>query len=167
MAGRGRIPLKSLGFAAVLGSGWVGIIAHRYGFGWVLSGASPGLLLGVGTSAMALALMWLRFRQGQGAGKFRDLTGSGDGYVYVMTNPAMPGIVKVGYTRQSPNERARALKSTGVPHAFRVDYAVQVRDPEGLEARVHRRLRRHRIDGRREFFHVSAAGAVKAINACR
>ena len=43
------------------------------------------------------------------------------GYVYIMTNPAMPGLVKIGSTTLLPDERARQLSSsTGVPRPFQV-----------------------------------------------
>ena len=42
------------------------------------------------------------------------------GYVYFMTNPAMPGHVKIGSTRLHPDERARQLSSsTAVARPFK------------------------------------------------
>jgi len=36
--------------------------------------------------------------------------------VYVVTNPAMPGLVKIGYTSQADaNDRIAQLYGTGVP----------------------------------------------------
>ncbi|MFT7387743.1 MAG: hypothetical protein ACI8VC_000984 [Candidatus Endobugula sp.] len=41
------------------------------------------------------------------------------GIVYVLTNPAMPGIVKIGKTsRDSVDARLNELYSTGVPVPF-------------------------------------------------
>jgi hypothetical protein len=38
------------------------------------------------------------------------------GYIYVLTNPNMPGLVKIGYTQRLPRERANDLsRATGVP----------------------------------------------------
>jgi hypothetical protein len=38
------------------------------------------------------------------------------GYIYVLTNPNMPGLVKIGYTQRLPRERANELsRATGVP----------------------------------------------------
>ena len=39
------------------------------------------------------------------------------GYVYILTNPSMPGLVKVGKTTNTPNQRMSELHSTGVPGA--------------------------------------------------
>jgi hypothetical protein len=44
------------------------------------------------------------------------------GWVYVITNLAMPGLVKVGYSRKDPELRAAELNSTGTPHPFVVEY---------------------------------------------
>ena len=42
------------------------------------------------------------------------------GFIYVMTNPSMPGIVKVGMSKRVPTERAldNDLNSTGIPTPF-------------------------------------------------
>lgn len=41
-----------------------------------------------------------------------------EGYVYILTNPSMPGVVKVGKTTGAVEARCRALQGTGVPCAF-------------------------------------------------
>ncbi|WP_220385717.1 GIY-YIG nuclease family protein, partial [Klebsiella pneumoniae] len=44
-----------------------------------------------------------------------------EGWVYVLSNPCMPGIYKVGMTTTSPEVRARELSSaTGVPAPFKI-----------------------------------------------
>ena len=43
---------------------------------------------------------------------------SGNGIVYVLTNPAMPGIVKIGRTQSDLGSRLSQLYSTGVPVPF-------------------------------------------------
>ena len=40
-----------------------------------------------------------------------------------MSNPAMPGLVKVGFTTDTPDVRARELYTTGVPLPFKVEFA--------------------------------------------
>lgn len=43
------------------------------------------------------------------------------GFVYIMRNPSMPHIVKIGFTTIDPHQRAKDLSShTGVPTPFRV-----------------------------------------------
>lgn len=44
--------------------------------------------------------------------------------VYVLTNSAMPGLVKIGYTSQDDaNSRIAQLYTTGVPVPFTIEYA--------------------------------------------
>ena len=51
------------------------------------------------------------------------------GIVYVLTNPAMPGIVKIGRTtRGSIDVRLNELYSTGVPVPFECAFAGRVVD---------------------------------------
>ena len=47
------------------------------------------------------------------------------GIVYVLSNPAMPDIVKIGKTRDI-NQRLSSLYSTGVPLPFKCVYAKEV-----------------------------------------
>ena len=44
------------------------------------------------------------------------------GYVYVMSNEAMPGKYKIGCTSRHPDERANELNTTGIPKPFVVEY---------------------------------------------
>jgi T5orf172 domain len=49
-----------------------------------------------------------------------DEPGKIGGYVYFMTNPAMPGHTKIGMTRLHPDERARELsRGTASPRPFK------------------------------------------------
>ncbi len=86
------------------------------------------------------------------------------GFVYVLSNKAMPGLVKIGCTQKDPRERANELYATGVPFPFIVEASVRTRDPHELEARVHQLLNSKRAHGRREFFETSVELAVHAIN---
>ncbi|MCA3028979.1 MAG: GIY-YIG nuclease family protein [Rhodocyclaceae bacterium] len=62
------------------------------------------------------------------------------GWVYVITNAGMPGLVKVGFTMKDPDERARELAHTGNPHPYEVDYQVWVEDPYSVEQQAQRKL---------------------------
>ncbi len=77
------------------------------------------------------------------------------GYVYVLTNPAMPGLVKIGMTKVTPIVRARQLYTTGVPKPFVVHTSLKVSNPRLVEQRAHQRLEKYRINGSREFFKLS------------
>lgn len=84
------------------------------------------------------------------------------GYVYVLTNPAMPGVVKIGRTRRDPRTRLRELSSaTGVPVPFRLAGAVRAKDADAAEREIHERLRRRRVSHRREFFRCGVEEAMR------
>jgi hypothetical protein len=86
------------------------------------------------------------------------------GYVYILVNPAMPGMLKIGMTRRTPEERARELsRATGVPVPFRVAFAEYVRDCERAERLIHRRLDRYRANQNREFFSLPLVEAKRVL----
>ena len=75
------------------------------------------------------------------------------GYIYVLSNPSMPGLLKIGYTCEDVQIRARALSSTtGVPGPFEIEYFYLSGDVEEVEKLVHRALRESRHTEVREFF---------------
>ena len=78
------------------------------------------------------------------------------GYVYCMSNPLYQGILKVGITERTPEERAKELYTTGVPLPFKVEFAKKVSNPREKESLLHKLLEQYteRISGRREFFRV-------------
>jgi hypothetical protein len=59
------------------------------------------------------------------------------GFVYVLSNPAMPGLVKVGRSTHLPEDRAKRLRSTGVPLSFAVEHRAVTSKPEAVERRAH------------------------------
>lgn len=86
------------------------------------------------------------------------------GFIYVLSNPSMPGIVKIGLTRRDPRVRAHELSSpTGVPTPFKIEYVQHVNDCRQVERALHRNLHDKRVDRGREFFEVSKKEAVKRV----
>lgn len=78
------------------------------------------------------------------------------GYVYCMSNPAMPGLLKIGYTERTLDERLQeANLSTWVPQPFLLEFAKFVKQPNAKEQIVHRILAAERVNARREFFRTS------------
>ena len=88
------------------------------------------------------------------------------GWVYILTNPAMPGLVKIGLTTRSLTERAAELTAaTGVPVPFVVAWGRAVSDCAAVEGTVHRMLDDRRVSGKREFFRCDVATARQVIEA--
>ena len=59
------------------------------------------------------------------------------GFVYVLTNPALPDRVRVGRTDLLPEDRAKDLYATGVPEAFEVAFIAMTSRPVAVEHRAH------------------------------
>ena len=78
--------------------------------------------------------------------------------VYVLTNPAMPGFVKIGMTsRDNVQARMDELYTTGVPFPFNCVIAVEVENGDGLEKALHAAFEPHRRNRSREFFEMKSS----------
>ena len=83
------------------------------------------------------------------------------GIVYVLTNPAMPGIVKIGKTsRDSVDARLNELYSTGVPVPFECAFAGRIADEGKVERAFHLAFGPYRINPKREFFEIEPEQAI-------
>lgn len=87
------------------------------------------------------------------------------GIVYLLTNPVMPGLVKIGMTtREDIDARMKELYSTGVPVPFVCQFACRVKktDCAKIEKALHTAFSPQRINANREFFRIQVEQA-KAI----
>jgi len=76
--------------------------------------------------------------------------------VYILTNEAMPGLIKIGRTDDGNLEtRIKQLDTTGVPLPFECFYAVKVDDAVAVEDKLHAGLDDVRVRKRREFFETT------------
>lgn len=85
------------------------------------------------------------------------------GWVYVITNPAMSGICKVGYSLRDPAIRAAELNHTGSPQPYDVGYEAMVTGAFEIEQQAHDRLAR--VHAGKEWFRCTVEEAVAAIRA--
>lgn len=88
------------------------------------------------------------------------------GYLYVLANSAMPGLVKVGKTNRTSTDRAAELsRVTGIPTPFIVVYEQLFADCSAAERFVHTYLesRDFRVSHNREFFNAPANDVIRAI----
>ena len=77
------------------------------------------------------------------------------GLVYLLSNPAMPGIYKIGTTTRSDiAARMNELYSTGVPPRFECIKACRVENYTQVEKALHRAFAPNRINPSREFFRI-------------
>lgn len=84
--------------------------------------------------------------------------------IYVLTNEAMPGYVKIGKTNTSLEQRVAELsRSTSVPLPFTVSYACTVKDAAFVERQLHDAFDNNRVNPRREFFNIDPERVVAAL----
>ena len=77
------------------------------------------------------------------------------GIVYVLTNPAMEGLVKIGKTSRSALEnRMGATLFDRSAVSFNCEIAVDVDDDTTVESALHKAFDKYRVNPRREFFEV-------------
>lgn len=89
-----------------------------------------------------------------------------NGYVYVLMNPSMENLVKIGKTEREPNERAKELSSTtGVPTPFVVVYYCYFESCSEAETFVHTYLENNgfRVSSNREFFEIPIKDAIDSV----
>ncbi|WP_372809467.1 GIY-YIG nuclease family protein [Litorivivens sp.] len=87
------------------------------------------------------------------------------GYVYVLSNPSMPGVYKIGRSINGGEERAKSLYTTGVPEPFSLEYEIYCNAHEEAESLAHEYLSEFRVTDSREFFRCDLDQAVMAV--CR
>ena len=84
------------------------------------------------------------------------------GWVYIVTNEAIPGLVKVGYTTRSDLKlRLQEFNRAELPYPYEEAYALWVEEPRLIEQRVHQALATHREN--KEWFRCSVEHAKKTI----
>lgn len=85
--------------------------------------------------------------------------------IYVLTNEAMPGLVKIGLTGDSVESRMAQLSAVpGVPLPFECYYAAEVDDMNRVEKILHQLFSEHRVNTKREFFKMDPEKAVLALS---
>jgi len=77
------------------------------------------------------------------------------GYVYVLTNESMPGLVKIGHTRDIPTRIDELSRASGVPTRFTCFFGALVSDCEYVEKKLHEGLADVRKSPKREFFEIA------------
>ena len=96
--------------------------------------------------------------------EYENREGEGNSWVYVLINPTMPGLCKIGYTKKPPEERVKEIsRGTGVPMPFEVAWAFKCFDGDILEREVHKYLDGYRENADREFFRIPLEEAKQTI----
>lgn len=86
------------------------------------------------------------------------------GFVYFLTNPSMPGILKIGCSSK-PLERCKQLSSaTCLPTPFKMELYQFVLDMQRVEQTIHRMFDHFRVNDNREFFRMSPGLAIETFS---
>jgi len=85
-------------------------------------------------------------------------------FVYILTNEAMLGLIKIGCTNNDLASRIKQLYSTGVPLPFELFYACEVQNGMSVEGKLHDAFGDHRISKNREFFRLAPERAKAALS---
>lgn len=86
-----------------------------------------------------------------------------NGIIYILTNEAMPGYIKIGFTTGTLDERLKQLDRTGVPLPFEVYYTCEVEKAHEDEHWLHAIFSDHRIRDSREFFKMDPERVIIAL----
>lgn len=83
--------------------------------------------------------------------------------IYILTNEAMPGYVKIGFTNNSLEKRIKQLDRTGVPLLFEIYYACEMENAHEDEKWLHSIFSDKRVRDGREFFKMDPERVVLAL----
>lgn len=86
------------------------------------------------------------------------------GYLYIISSPSLPGLIKIGCTRRlNPMVRVKELSSSSLPFPFEAHGFVFSDNVFELEANMHRYFNRQRINPDKEFFEISPKEAIQVL----
>jgi hypothetical protein len=87
-----------------------------------------------------------------------------EGWLYVISNPEMSTLLKIGMTMRTPQERlaeANASDTWRPPVNYKIEFAKKVKNPLKKEKTIHKLLEQYneRVNRSREFFRISVEKA--------
>ena len=86
------------------------------------------------------------------------------GWLYVISSPSLPGLVKLGCTRRlNPALRVRELSSSSLPEPYHAHCFVFSDDCFELENNIHKYFEKERVNPDREFFRIEPKEAIDVL----
>jgi hypothetical protein len=83
------------------------------------------------------------------------------GYVCILRNPCMPGVLKISVSRACPDALIAELsKANTTPCSFLLEWQAWTTSPQKVESRVFQDLRQCRVSQDKDFFRVTLDEAV-------
>lgn len=84
------------------------------------------------------------------------------GFVYILTNDAMPGCIKIGRTNDL-KRRVQEMDNTSVPLPFKLYFAIETDNDSSIEKNMFAAFEKFRVRTNREFFALNPESAVSAL----
>ena len=92
------------------------------------------------------------------------LANTKSGWLYVISSPSLPNMIKIGCTRQAvPMQRIYALSSSSLPFPFKAHCFVFSDDCFELESAMHKYFDAQRVNKDREFFAITPQQAIDVL----
>lgn len=86
------------------------------------------------------------------------------GWLYIISSPSLPGLVKLGCTRRlNPALRVRELSSSSLPEPYHAHCFVFSDDCFELENNIHKYFDKERVNPDREFFRIEPKEAIDVL----
>ena len=86
------------------------------------------------------------------------------GYLYIISSPSLPNMVKIGVTRRlNPAIRVKELSSSSLPFPFELNAYCFNNNAFELEVNIHNHFDAYRVSPNREFFYITVEQAVNVL----
>ena len=76
--------------------------------------------------------------------------------VYILSNPSMPDLIKIGHTKDLGQRMYNLSHHTGVPTDFKLEFAGTIKNDMPAETFLHAAFDDKRVNSKKEFFKMSA-----------
>lgn len=77
------------------------------------------------------------------------------GWVYVLKNKNVPGLLKIGFTDTSVKRRIDEVSdNAGVPGKYSLITKFELKGAQSIERIIHKELKEYRVDAKKEFFNL-------------
>ena len=85
-----------------------------------------------------------------------------NGFIYILSNEAIPNLLKIGYTARTVEQRLKELSTTGVPGKFLIELYFEIENAYVFETLLHKALHDYRYD--KEFFKTDIDTVIFAVH---
>ena len=91
------------------------------------------------------------------------MSSEGKGWIYIFSNPSMPGLLQIGQTDSNVESVLKKLDTTSVANPFKKEYEALIVESKQVEKKVHLELDKYRVRKNRKFFKCSPQTAATSV----